>query len=226
MAFLISLTVDCVAQSSRDTITGQTSEPNPHDNSSFSWTLLVTPAVSFLGGGVIAGLINLWNNARLDRKRRRAEFLDSQLRNLYGPLQFLASCSQNIYGHAWKIGQAYDQEYGGENSLKHSGRSEEMQATLDVNNEYFELVNANRRRMVEILTNHYALTEPDDAEVFSGFLIDSVRRDTEFNKPAGLKLPREVYKRVGDICSLRPEFVKLVDRRFREKRVELKRLSG
>ena len=173
----------------------------------------------------MAGLINLWNNARLDRKRRRAEFLDSQLRELYGPLQFFASCSQSIYGRAWKIEQAGGQEYGGENWSKHSGLDEKIQATIDVNNEYFELVNANRRRMVEVLTNHYALIEPDDAEVFSEFLTDSVRHDTEFNKSRGLKLPLEVFHHLGDICTLRPEFVKLVERRFREKKADLKRLS-
>jgi hypothetical protein len=225
LAFLTSSVVDCEAQLPSDTRTAQTTEPNTHNNSVIFWQSVICSAFSVLGSGLIVGVIGFLYNAKLDRKRRRAELLDAQLRELYGPLQFFASCSQNIYEHAWKIEEAYEQEFAAENASKHSGRTEEIDATLNVNNEYFELINVNKQRMVEILTNHYALIEPDDAEAFAGLLIGSVRRDTEFNRLGGLKLPREIYKRLGDISCLPPEFVKVVERRYKEKKAELERLS-
>jgi hypothetical protein len=79
--------------------------------------------------------------------------------------------------------------------------------------------------MVEILTNNYALIEPDDAETFARFRIHHLRRKTELDDSPRLKLPYEVYKHVGDIYNLPPEFTDLVNRRFREKKTELARLS-
>ena len=203
-AFLISLAVNCEAQPPGDKRTAQTSEPSPQNNSGFSWQSVIAPAFSVLGSGLIVGVIGFLHNARLDRKRRRAELLDSQLRELYGPLQFFASCSQSIYGHAWKIEEACDKEYGGKNASRQAGRSEEIQATIDVNNEYFELVNTNIKRMVEVLTSHYSHIEPDDAEIFSEFLTDSVRHETEFSKSRGSKLPLGVFHHLGNVCTLRP----------------------
>ena len=96
--------------------------------------MVITSLLGFLGGGTVAGLVSLWGNARLERRRRRIEFLDTQLRNLYGPLQFWVSGSQDIYKQAWSIEQAMHEEYGGENSSKHSRdrMSEEIQLTLAV----------------------------------------------------------------------------------------------
>ena len=168
-------------------------------------------------------LITLFFNTRLERKRRRADYLDSQLRNLYGPLQFFVSCSQNIYKHAWMIQQAGHEEYGGENWKKYNDqvRSEGIKATIDVNNEYFAMARANNKRIVEILTNNYALIEKDDIETFASFLTHYLRGETEFYESHRLKLSLEVFTHIGDIYSLQPEFAKLVNQRFIEKKVEL-----
>ena len=186
-AFLISLAVNCECNLPVTKELLKRRNPARRTTAAFSWQSVIAPAFSVLGSGLIVGVIGFLHNARLDRKRRRAELLDSQLRELYGPLQFFASCSQSIYGHAWKIEEACDKEYGGKNASRQAGRSEEIQATIDVNNEYFELVNTNIKRMVEVLTSHYSHIEPDDAEIFSEFLTDSVRHETEFSKSRGFE---------------------------------------
>jgi hypothetical protein len=206
--------------------------PQPPDASASSsakplWERAMESLLSLVGAGTIGGLIIWMLNARQERRRRRIEFLDSQLRNLYGPLQFFVSGSQDIYKHVWSIEQAAHEEYGGEKASKQPRPtvSEGIQATLEVNNEYFAITDENSRRMVEILTNNYALIEPDDAETFARFRVHHLRHKTEFDASRRLKLPYEVYTHVGDIYNLPPEFADVVNRRFRDKKAELERLS-
>ena len=222
-AVLVCVAIDCVAQSSRDAKTGQTPSPGAQNNNGLLPQWIGPLLVSILGGGAFGGvvvtLLNMWHSNKVEGKRRRTELLDSQLREFYGPLQFFASCNQRIFGHTWKIEEAGQQEYGGPHASP--ARTACIDATISVNNEYFALANANNRRMVEIITNHYALIAPDDAEAFAQFLTDCLRHETEFDESRKLKLPLEVYGHLGDICSLRPELVELIDRRFKEKKAEL-----
>jgi hypothetical protein len=184
------------------------------------------PAV--LGGGATAGLISVWGNAWLERRRRRIELLDSQIRNLYGPLQFFVSGSQGVYRQASIIEQALHKEYGGENAQKHPPQrmSDEINAAISVNNEYFAVARENTQRIVDILTNNYPLIEPDDAEMFAQVRMHHLRHKTEFDDSGHLKLPLEVYAHVGDIYSLLPEFAELVNRRFKEKTAAFRKLIG
>ncbi len=208
-------------ESSADTIT------RAQNNSGLLPQWIGTLLVSFLGGGAFGGVVvtvlNMWHSNKVERKRRRTELLNSQLREFYGPLQFFASCNQIIFAQARKIEEAGDKEYGGPDFSP--ARSDRIDATINVNNEYFALVNANNKRMVEIITNHYSLIEPDDAETFALFLTDRLRHETEFNESGKLKLPLEVYGHLGDTYSLRPELVELIDRRFKQKKAELEEIS-
>ena len=226
MVIWVILAVNSVAQPAASTKIEQVNASNNLDNSGSSPGLVTNLLVSFFGGGAAVGIISLLYKVRQDRRNRRVEFIDSQLRNLYGPLQFFVSCSQNIYKHTWIIQQASHEEYGGENWQKHNdqARSDGIKASIDVNNEYFVMTRANNDRMVEILTNNYALIEPDDAEIFAGFHTHYLRGKTEFDKSQHLKLPLEVYTNVGDVYCLQPEFAQLVNRRFLEKKAELERL--
>jgi hypothetical protein len=224
LAVWINMSVNSAAQTTGIAKTEQVSVPNNQNGGGLSLGWVINLMIG-LGSGTIGVLITLFFNARIERKRRRAEYLDSQLRNLYGPLQFFTSSSQNIYKHAWKIEQAGEDEYG-KNYKKYSdqARSNRIQSTLDVNNEYFALTRSNNKRMVEILTNYYSLIEPEDSETFAEFLTHYLRRETEFDESGSWKLPLELHQHVGDIYSLAPEFGKLVDRRFIEKKAELRRL--
>jgi hypothetical protein len=118
------------------------------------------------------------------------------------------------------------EEYGGENSSKHppQARTDDITASIGVNNDYFAIANENSQRIVEILTNNYALIEPEDAEILGQFRLHHLRHKTEFDESGRLKVPYDVYKHVGDIYSLDPAFAALVNRRFKEKKAELGRL--
>jgi len=181
---------------------------------------------SLLGGGVVAGLINLWNTNRLERKRKRIEFIRSQLQELYGPLQFFSSCNAQLFKLTDKLNEAYTDEYGNKSWSKANNTQERVRQnasqTMDLSNEYLKQVVENNGHILDVLTNRYSLIDPADADVFTQFIVDHVRYKTELS--AGLKIPLEIYKHLGEISFMRLEFVTTVDKRFKEKRAELELL--
>ncbi len=64
----------------------------------------------------------------------------------------------------------------------------------------------NNERILEILTNHYSLIDPDDAEIFAQFLIDYTRHKTEYGEGV-LRTPISIYNLVGDVSSMRQQFI-------------------
>jgi hypothetical protein len=178
---------------------------------------------SFLGGGLVVAMLNLWHASRLDKIRRQVEFVKAQLGDLYGPLQFFTSCSVRISQISGEIHKAYAVEYEGKTS---DAAAERAGKTIDVSNAYVARIEANNKRIADILTNHYALIEPNDAEVFAKFMVDCTRRQTEFEDSGRLKTPLEIYRHLGDVAFLRPEFAEAVDKMFKAKQAELSRLLG
>ena len=177
---------------------------------------------ALLGGGIAGGLLALLGNWTLEINRRRRDFLDSQLRELYGPLCFFASCNEQINSHTSKIQQAADKEYSG--PVASPARTNDINATIATQNRYSEQTAANNQRMLGILRDHYALIDPGDVEVLIEFRMDRLRQEVEFGDTAGPKLPLEIHNHLGSIYTLRPGFAKVIGDRFWEKRRERDRL--
>lgn len=180
---------------------------------------------SLLGGGLVVGLLNLWHTNRQEHKRRRIESIRSELEELYGPLQFFTSANSQLFNLADKLNEAYTDEYVNKrwsDSARESVR-EAAQQTLDLSNQYIKQVVENNRHILEILTRNYALIDPDDTEVFAQFIVDYTRGKTEYGE-SGLKTPFEIYERLGSVSFMRPEFITAVDKRFKAKKAELKKL--
>lgn len=182
---------------------------------------------SLLGGGLVAGLLDLWKTNRSEHKRRQIEFIEMQLQRLYGPLQFLTSCSAQLLRLAGGLHDAYQAEYVGKHWSQESNTRERVREgakqTIDMANQYIGQVEENNTRIRQILADQYSLIEPNDAEVFARFIADHTRRKTEFGEST-LHLPPEIYDHLGNVSFLRPEFIELVDRRFTEKKAELAKL--
>lgn len=51
----------------------------------------VSLVVSFMGGGIVSAGINWVRADRADQKARKIDFLNGQLKNLYGPLYYFVS---------------------------------------------------------------------------------------------------------------------------------------
>jgi len=183
---------------------------------------------SFLGGGLVAGLLDWLRAAKSERTTRRIEYINSQLRELYGPLQFYTSRNAAIFELDDSFQKAYHKEFiekqWSEASTTQDRVNQWANQTIALRKEYLAQIHKNNERILEILENHYSLIEPDDAEILTRFVVDYVRMRTENDESGRFRTPHLIYKQVGDISFMRPEFINLIDKRFKEKKAELDRL--
>ena len=68
---------------------------------------------SFLGGGLVSGLITYWGTTRSERRKRRIENLKAELQDLYGPIRFLSLWNERLFSLSSSILNAYRAEYEG-----------------------------------------------------------------------------------------------------------------
>jgi len=177
--------------------------------------------ISFLGGGIIGGLINWARAERADRASRKSDYLKEQLKNLYGPLYFFAGQNESLFELNFKFHKAYNKHYVNQNWSKdpatRESLREETTTTIELANYYVGIVRENNRKITEILRSNYAFIDPEDTEIFKQFVIDHLRMEQEFQVDKPLKTPFGVYMEIGEISYSRPEFVELTKQKFTEK---------
>jgi hypothetical protein len=66
--------------------------------------------MSLIGGGLMVGVGNWINAARLARKQQTISEIRDQLRLLYGPLYFLTSQNEKLFGLSNTISEAYQRD--------------------------------------------------------------------------------------------------------------------
>lgn len=180
---------------------------------------------SFLGGGLVAGLLDWFRAHRSEKKARKISDLQAKIQNLYGPLQFFASQNESYFELNDKFHKAYQAEYVGKNwsqdetTQKHL--EQETKQTLDIANTYIRMVTKNNENILEILRNNYAYIDPEDVEVFRQLVVDYTRLKTEVGESGRLNTPLRIYEHIGSISFMRPEFIKRVKEKFNAKKREL-----
>jgi len=180
---------------------------------------------SFLGGGLVAGLLDWFRSHRSEKKARKVSALQDQIQNLYGPLQFFASQNESYFELNKKFLEAYRAEYEGkdwsQDETTQQNLDQETTQTLDIANAYIRIVTKNNESILEILRNNYAYIDPEDVEVFSKLVVDYTRLKTELSESGRLNTPLRIYKHIGSISFMRPEFIKRVKEKFNAKKREL-----
>ena len=186
---------------------------------------VVRLVISFLGGGLVSGILNWVRVSRGEKKDRRIKELNDQIRNLYGPLYFFTSQNDKCFQLNDSIHRAYRKEYVDEKFSKDEQTQENLRkattATIDIANAYVLLATENNDRIVDILKNNYAYIDPEDVEVFQQFVIDYNRLKTERDEAGVLKTPLEIYWHVGEISFMRPDFIQRVSAKFISKKDEI-----
>ncbi|ACA84832.1 hypothetical protein [Shewanella woodyi] len=183
--------------------------------------------ISFLGGGVIAGLISWARIARSERENRKTEHIKAQVNNLYGPLYFFTSQNVQLLELNRNLMSAYNDEYVDQNWAlapeTQKSINEETSTTIDIANTYVKNIIANNQKIVELLQNNSEYIDPEDNDVFHKVVIDNIRDMVEKEESGKLRTPFMVYKSVGDIFFVRQEFNELVINKFLSKNNELKK---
>jgi hypothetical protein len=92
---------------------------------------------------------------------------------------------------------------------------------MDIANAYIRMVTKNNESILEALRNNYAYIDPDDVDVFRQLVVDYTRLKTEFGESGHLNTPLRIYRHIGSISFMRPEFSKRVKEKFNAKKREL-----
>jgi len=183
----------------------------------------VSLVVSFLGGGVVSAIINRLYIARSEKRERKIKFLDDQLRKLYGPLYYFVSQTEKCFELHRNVLKAMDvffqQKWSNDDKTTQELKSG-AEKSLDIVAQYIKEVIFNNQKIKEILDNNYSYIDHDDIDVFLLFIEHYLRSNTETEKGA-LIVPQEVYKKIGNISLICPEFVEKVKSKFKNKKEEL-----
>lgn len=185
---------------------------------------------SFLGGGVVVGIIEWIRQISAEKGTRKFDHLNQQLINLYGPLYFFTSQNEVMFSLNEKYGEAYKLEYEDANwsndkdtqeSLK-----EECQQTIELQNSYIAVVIENNDKILELLKNNYQFIHTDDIKLFQEFITDYTRLKKEKNEDGQLKTPYRIYKRIGSISFMKPEFINRAAERFETLNQEIRKYQA
>ena len=166
-------------------------------------------AVSLIGsgsiGGVAGALITAGLTTRREKRQRRHEFIERQLRDFYSPILGLRIENQAICVSQGKISGTANEAWRAECAeLRQSAKAEEnlerfsaqrgpvFAAITDYNNKQMAQVNANYRRMVAIFRENLWLAKPETRDFFGAVLEYS---DLSERWTAGT-IPREVLVRL------------------------------
>ena len=177
---------------------------------------------SFLGGGLVAGLLDWFRANRSEKNARKISGLQGQIQNLYGPLQFFASQNESYFELNNEFLKAYQAEYEGkdwsQDETTQKNLKEETSTVLDIANDYIRLVTKNNESILEILRNNYSYIDPEDVAVFQQLIVDYTRLKTEWHENSGMKTPLRIYRHIGEISFMRPEFINRVKEKFNAKK--------
>lgn len=186
---------------------------------------IVSWIVSFLGGGVVVAIINWIRLERSENKQRRINFLSDQLRNLYGPLYYFVSQNMKCFDIYDRYLVAYREEFineqwGHDENTRENLRRRSVK-TLDIANKYIREVQKNNSKIKDILDSHYAFIDPEDIDDIMLFIEHHLRLNIEIEEEGILATPDGIYERIGDISYLRPEVIRRIESKFRQKKEEL-----
>lgn len=175
----------------------------------------LTLLVSTLGGGIVAAIITAILNRHNVKEQERQRFRENQIQFLYGPLYYWISNSEKLLELNDRILKAHAE----------TGKmaKEQSQKTIDIANEYVEMIQENNKRMLEILEKYYSYIEVNDIDIFKLFYEHCVRMKIEKNEKFETETPIQIYLKVGYISHLSPEVIQRVKEVFLSKKNDLEK---
>lgn len=181
-------------------------------------------------GGTVGAAVTVLSTRSLARKERRRGRLCAQWTLLYGPIYNYVLQNKKLFELSKKLLEAYDKELTGQNLSQdpdtQKAVNEMADTTLGLANAYVHEVVRNNERIKVVLDGHFGLCDPKDIEALSLFYEHYVRHKTELEESGRLKTPMPIYRRIGDISFMRPEFMQQMEERCKAKQKEYQRLTS
>jgi len=166
---------------------------------------------SLLGGGTLGALVNWLRSDRAERKNRRINFLNEQIRKLYGPVYFFTLQNKKLFELNQRFLDAVDNKIV-------------VDITIEIANDFIKPVLENNNKIYEIFNDSYSYIDPEDIDTFAIFYEHHIRLNIETDEKGRIRTPIPVLRKVGNISFMRPEFINNIESKFTEKKKELKKL--
>jgi hypothetical protein len=161
--------------------------------------------LSFLGGGLVVFLLD-WFRAYLSEKRRsEIDYLEKQLRSLYGPLRFFIAQNQLIVELARNYGEVFTPLYAPKKSTEPQSVDKASIMTFVLVQKYVSIIKENNGKIIRILEEYSMLADPDDADIFAKFQLNYIRMRTEVTDNNVLTIPEDVYEHLGSFKYFPPD---------------------
>jgi len=172
---------------------------------------------SILGGAVVA-LINWFRIERISAKERKINFLDEQVRNLYGRLYYYISQNERLFEIYNRYHVAYNEYF---NRGWNEQTEKDAKLTLAVANKYIHEIYNNNQKIKNTLDTNSSLIDPVDVEYFLLFYEHYTRLNIEIDDEGKSVLPPPIANKLGMISILNPEVIDGVKQKFLEKKKQL-----
>jgi len=193
------------------------------------------PAITALTALCAVMLTWKLNSGAAEQTRRRnahADFLRTQLRELYGELAFRVTENELLVKHSAAIGEAADKAYSGEAAPNSNWseeawarRSKDIDSSIQVPNDYGKQMLENNAAIVALLRCNYHLLDPEDQVVCNDFMLDQRRLATETDASGKQRMGLDVVLKLPSTFYVRSEFTQSFKRAFEGKRVQLKAVT-
>ena len=183
--------------------------------------------ITIFGTGFIgSALLNLYvinENKKLTKNNRIFSNLQAQLHNLYAPLNFLVCENEKTIDLHNKYHKEYLARYENKNWSQNKGTQKaihiEAQKMLEVANRLIsKYVVENNEKIISLIRENSSYIENDDIEIFNTFVEHYKRLRTEYDEAGKLIIPYEIYKKVGNVSYMLPDFIRRVKERYNQKR--------
>ncbi|WP_140874894.1 hypothetical protein [Myxococcus xanthus] len=131
----------------------------------------------------------------LASRARRADYLKSQINQLYGPFVFLLEYSHTHIDSARMVDNAAGNltKIGGDRGISRFLNKEEIEEYIKTLNRYFELASECTGEAVKILRSNWGWLDEDDRTDVLKFAQDTSRHEVEFQEQGKRRLSVDLY---------------------------------
>jgi|SRR3989338_7222127 len=194
----------------------------------------LTPIIAALiAGGGGGALISAIQNFFFEKRRLKKQFIEEQLRKLYGPVYYKVLVNEKLFEIARSHNKATDTAYFSEEKNWSRDQSTQEHLTkiskdsIEIQNSYIDEVKANNEEIKLILDANYSYVDPEDTEHFVKFLQDYHRLHKEYQGKlrTDLHVYFELEKTIGEISWMDVKFANCIKEKFRSKQETLRALA-
>ncbi len=152
--------------------------------------------ITLISGGFITAIITATWNAISQRRRRQIEFLQEQIRRLYGPLDFSVKLNESMQARKEEWVDAIIAAIKKDPLCSIRTTSDAAETEEGIIKEYWKQMDETAYQMAKLIQENWLLVDADDVEAFAAFCASCRRHQIEFGLEQKIKIPLSTWVQV------------------------------